>query len=98
MKARLDAGTEADITLGRPGDGGFHVDDQTPLLWASQCGHTEIVALLLKAGAKVNRSHVSGNGFTPLTVAAHGGHAAVVEALLKAGGEVDRPNTNGSAA
>ena len=57
--------------------------ENTPLFWASKGGHSAVVDLLLKAGAKPD---VDGfDGLKPLHVAASRNHAEVVKLLLAAG-------------
>jgi ankyrin repeat protein len=48
---------------------------------AAQNGHADVVRLLCKKGAVINK--VSANGSTPLYVAAQNGHMNAVEALLE---------------
>ncbi|XP_044735383.1 ankyrin repeat domain-containing protein 50 isoform X2 [Chrysoperla carnea] len=60
---------------------------QTALNVAASHGHTEVVQILLTAGADVN--HADADGWTALRAAAWGGHVEVVEALLKHGCSVD---------
>ena len=55
----------------------------TPLFIAAARGHEAVLAMLIKAGADVNRSN--DDGCTPLIIAAAHGHEAVLVALLKAG-------------
>jgi ankyrin repeat protein len=57
------------------------------LLIAADYGHTEIVALLLKAGASVDA--IDKNKKTPLYLAAQNGHAKVVVQLLRAGATIN---------
>ncbi|MEE9354090.1 MAG: ankyrin repeat domain-containing protein [Methylococcaceae bacterium] len=54
---------------------------------AAGSGHTEIVQMLLRAGADVN---ITGGGSTALMWAAQKGHAEVVRMLLEAGANVNR--------
>ena len=56
----------------------------TPLHWASMCGRTQVVPILLRAGAVVD---ARGNSYlwTPLMLAAMHGHAAIIKLLLEAG-------------
>ena len=53
---------------------------QTALILAAECGHADIVELLLEAGAKVDLQ--ANNGQTALAAAAENGHADIVEILL----------------
>ena len=53
---------------------------EAALRWASRNGHTEIVKLLLEAGADV---HAKNDG--PLRLASENGHTEVVKLLLDAG-------------
>ena len=61
---------------------------QTPLSWAGEKGHLEVVKLLLGAGAKVD-SKDDRYGQTPLSWAAENGHLEVVKLLLGAGANVN---------
>jgi ankyrin repeat domain-containing protein 17 len=96
-KFLLDAG--ADANLGSA---------STPLMEAAQEGHLELVQLLLKANAQVNKfsnaittnsnnnQNINNNPTTScesaLTLACENGHLDVVDALIKAGAEVDLPD------
>mmetsp|Transcript_7720 Transcript_7720/g.11628 ORF Transcript_7720/g.11628 Transcript_7720/m.11628 type:complete len:655 (+) Transcript_7720:109-2073(+) len=68
----------------------------TSLSAASHKGRTEIVKILIKAGADVNAE--SYNGSTPLIQSSHFGHIEVVVNLVKAGAIVDKPNNKGTTA
>ena len=63
-------------------------------------GHTEVVELLIKAGADIHAT-LPDSGFNPLFFAARDGRADVVRALLKAGADVNaitepmKPNGKG---
>ena len=59
----------------------------SPLILASHNGYTEIVKLLLEAGADVN--HKSFDGATALILASRNGHTEVVKLLLEAGANVN---------
>jgi ankyrin repeat protein len=61
-----------------------------PLVFASQNGNHEDVAILLKASADVNRVDMTGN--TALITASGSGHCAVVTQLLEANAGVDTVN------
>ena len=61
----------------------------SPLMLASLSGHTEMVQLLLKNGAKVNSGIEGGAG--PLSFAAAEGHAKIVFLLIKAGATIKTP-------
>jgi ankyrin repeat protein len=82
------------------------VQRTTPLMWAAVEGHTEVVDLLLKAGADPNRQgHITSltertinsdhptGGFTALMFAARQGHEATVRRL--AAGKADLNLRNG---
>ena len=64
---------------------------------ASYDGSTEVVAILLKAGAEVN---VFTDTFheTPLVLAAMNGHVATMKLLLKAGADLELQNSCGKTA
>eukprot|EP00947_MAST-08B_sp_MAST-8B-sp1_P001951 g1951.t1 len=66
-----------------------HFDDwPTPLGVAAQHGHEEVAAVLLEAGADVDKAY---HHYTaPLWIASREGHGKVVTALLKAGASVDK--------
>jgi len=61
----------------------------SPLMLASLSGHTKMVQLLLKNGAKVNSGREGGAG--SLSFAAAEGHAEIVFLLLKAGATIRTP-------
>ncbi len=67
---------------------------QTALMWAAADGHTEVVELLIKAGADI-RATLPDSGFTPFFFAARNGRTDVVRALLKAG--IGRERGDGAA-
>ena len=62
------------------------VNDITPLMIASSCGHTETVEVLLQAGANVNNTDI--DRYSPLVYAITGHKSLqVIEQLLKAGAQ-----------
>ncbi|KAH0538358.1 hypothetical protein FGG08_005053 [Glutinoglossum americanum] len=61
---------------------------RTPLSWAAQRGHEDVVKLLVKAKADVNVKDKN-FGRTPLSWAAYEGHEAVVKLLIKAKSDVN---------
>ncbi|CAH0028940.1 unnamed protein product [Clonostachys rhizophaga] len=66
---------------------------RTPLTWAAQGGHREIVELLLKKGSPPNE--VDRGGKTPLFRAVTNGTAAVVEILISHDANVNGEDTDG---
>jgi ankyrin repeat protein len=56
---------------------------------ASAAGHTEIVALLIQAGANVNLRDKL--GFTPIASAAYLGYGEIVNLLIAAGADIQAP-------
>src|SRR5690606_15286694 len=76
----LAAGTEPN-----GGPSGFP-DSYSPLQWAARHGNTELIALLLEAGADTERRDF--NGDRPLLWAARAGQAGAIRALVAAGSPV----------
>ena len=72
-------------------------DGMTALHWASMNGRTDLVEMLLYAGATVQPSTRLG-GYTPLHLASNEGHAAVVLELLGGGADPDVMTTTGVSA
>jgi len=58
---------------------------RTPIFWAAQLGHVEIIEALAKVGADVN--HQDQLGWKPLTLAFESAHFDAVQALVKAGAD-----------
>jgi ankyrin repeat protein len=61
-------------------------DQQTPLQLAAYFGSTEVVEMLIAAGADVNTAETA-NGHTALVAAARNGHTEVIRMLLDAGAD-----------
>ena len=66
------------------------------LIYSSKNGDLDIVKLLLKSGADVNRQNNSGN--TALVLASNSGHDKTVKMLVAAGADVNIQNLNGTTA
>jgi hypothetical protein len=86
--------TEVKRLLERKGDGLFDIDvdyrdptGSTAMVCAAARGHTDVVAVLLEAGASVNAA--DNFGYTALHKAAKAGHTTCVSELLKNGITVD---------
>jgi ankyrin repeat protein len=71
-------------------------DGMTALHWAAQQGNASEIALLVRAGAKVDPTTRDAS-YTPLHLAARNGRAAAVKALIKAGANVNAPTSSGGA-
>ena len=70
----------------------------TPLMGASQqVGNTEVIEMLIRAGAQVERSNPR-DGATAILYAAERGDADAAQALLKAGANVDAAKSDGGTA
>jgi ankyrin repeat protein len=71
---------------------------QTPLHWASEKGHIEIVRALLEAGAGVDVRKYDEDGLSPISYACKGKHFEVFRALVEAGGDVNKLDSRGRTA
>ncbi len=69
-------------------------NEKTPLHFAAQGGHKEIVELLLENGADVNAKNIALE--TPLHYAAAMGHKDIMELLISRGAVLNSGTTNGS--
>jgi ankyrin repeat protein len=78
--------------LRRGADANAVTDRWTPLMWAAQEGHTEIVDLLLDAGGNVN--FADAGGFTPLKQAVGESHVDTAEHLLLRGADINHRGTS----
>ena len=86
VKALLRNGADVNAAQG---------DGMTALHWAAQKGDTELVAMLLSAGASVRATTRLG-GYTPMHLASQAGHPRVVAALLAAGSPADVRTATGA--
>ena len=68
----------------------------TPLIEAARGGHEEVIRVLLKAGAVVNKT--AKQGISPLHLAAKFGHIDVVKLLLESGTDPDKASNSGMTA
>ena len=65
----------------------------TPLFMAAYYGHTEVVQVLLTAGADPDKGNQFGS--TPLVMAARGDYTDMVQLLLDGGAQIDKGNEYG---
>jgi ankyrin repeat protein len=63
-------------------------DGNTALIWASWCGHTKYVQLLINSGADLNTQNKYGN--TALMVASQRGHTECVQLLIDAENAINK--------
>ncbi|KAI9375947.1 ankyrin repeat-containing domain protein [Aspergillus egyptiacus] len=90
--------TSAVLKLLDEGEVCVHMEDGSPLCWAAQGGHIEVVRLLLNAGANPNCKPTTGSlaGQTPLTLAVLSEKNAIIaNSLLLAGADPDMQNDRG---
>ena len=78
VKNHIDTGTDLNARDNR---------GITPLMWAANWGHEEIVELLIAAGADVNAKEESDRGLTALDIATNMFKSKIVEILKKHGGK-----------
>ena len=78
VRALLSAGEDVNAAQG---------DGMTALHWAARRGESEMVRMLLAAGANLRAITRLGN-YTPLLLASEGGHAAAIDALVAAGADL----------
>ena len=69
-------------------------DGMTALHWAARRGETDMVRMLIAAGANVRATTRLGN-YTPLLVASETGHAAAIELLVAAGADIKGTTAGG---
>jgi ankyrin repeat protein len=71
-------------------------DGSTPLHCATWKGHTDVVALLLNAGADVNAENQNDHwGTTPLHAAAHANQVAIAQLLIDHGADLNAKDLTG---
>ena len=78
------------------GDGELNMmdnDGNTPIGWAAEYGHKDVVELLIELKSDVNKS--GSDRYTPLMVAANRGHLDVVKVLLEHGADKELVNKYG---
>ena len=69
-------------------------DGQTPLIIASRSGYSDIINMLIKAGADVNMP--APNGATAAFAAAVGGHSEALKLLIEKGADLELWGQNAS--
>jgi uncharacterized protein len=74
----------------------FGFGHSTPLQWAAQKGHVAAMAVLLKAGARVDGTNRE--GYTPLMLAAWSGQTAAIDVLVAVSADVHRADKDGNSA
>ena len=70
--------------------------DLTTLMDAAIDGHKQLIELLLRRGAEIDKQN--GKGGTALMGAAQEGHERAVELLLQRGAEINKQNSDGCTA
>ena len=92
--ARLGSARSVRVLLGVYDPDTTTRSGSTALHLAAGAGHTEVVSVLIEAGAGVDVRRQ--RGLTPLYLAAMGGHAEVASVLIEAGADVDAQTDYGS--
>ncbi|MEM1402727.1 MAG: ankyrin repeat domain-containing protein [Pseudomonadota bacterium] len=82
----LEQGTSPNVVL---------PDGSTPLAWAVDAQHQQMVTLLLAQGADPNLEDEVENAVSPLLIACARGDTALVDLLLDAGADADRATPDG---
>ena len=92
VKVELEAGADPNATLD------FDARDwgATPLTRAALSGHSDVVVVLVEAGAEMLVEDV--DGYTPLSAAVGGGHADTAKTLLELGFDANFKNRRGESA
>ena len=93
LKAALENGVDVNALDTRPVAGG---NGRRALNWAAQKNHSEMIRLLLEAGAGIDLANRS--GYTPLMHAAESGSTDAAKTLLEAGADVGAKNRRGRTA
>lgn len=91
--SQQDWATVRTLVGGRVDVNAARADGATALLWAAHWDNRDMVALLLKAGARPDAA--DDHGVTPLARACENGSLAVVETLLAAGAKPNTAQTSG---
>ena len=68
----------------------------TPLYWASDSGHLQMVKLFITNGAEIDKANIV--GWTPLMVASLSGHLEVVKLLIEHQADVHLKDDDGETA
>jgi ankyrin repeat protein len=89
VRLLLEAGADPNVSISSPSD---PPDQQgiTPLIYAASTRDVEMLTLLIRAGADVNRPKT--DGLTPLMCAVFSGQIAHVQQLVEAGADVGAVN------
>ena len=93
LKAALENGLDVNALDIRPVAGG---NGRRALNWAAKKNHSEMIRLLLEAGAGIDLTNRS--GYTPLMHAAESGSTDAAKTLIEAGADVGAKNRRGHTA
>ena len=90
------AAVQRALNAGAAIDRGDERHGNTPLILAANHGHTDIVRLLIRSGANLNRSN--DNGANALIAAVMSGHQAAAQLLIEQGANLNATDKNGRTA
>src|SRR5689334_11388146 len=66
--------------------------ERTPLQYAANAGHLDIVRLLVASKAKISKGRID-TAATPLYIAAQEGHLEVAQLLIESGADINQATT-----
>lgn len=94
VACRMHSVAGARFCLRQGADPSMPIDGKSPLLLAAQDGATELLYVLIQAGADVSAA-TADEGIAPVHAAVEAGHVSCLEILLDFGADADQRDLNG---